>query len=89
MKLHPLTLKFDGDSSHLETLFQKDHFRASLPRNRAAMIVEALFYSGFGLLDYLLMPENKGMTWLIRRLKQAGLQLSPALMQDNNPYPDG
>jgi PAS domain S-box-containing protein len=66
MKLHPLTLKFAGDSSPLETLFQKDHFRASLPHNRAAMIVGALFYSGFGVLDHLLMPENKGMTWLIR-----------------------
>jgi hypothetical protein len=66
MKLHPLTLKFAAESSHLETPFQIEHFRASLPHNRAAMIVGALFYSVFGVLDYLLMPENKSVTWLIR-----------------------
>ncbi len=66
MKLHLPTLKFSGDSSNLETPFQSENFRASLPHNRAALIVGALFYSVFGILDMLLMPENKFTTWLIR-----------------------
>ncbi|PKN76727.1 MAG: hypothetical protein CVU52_03540, partial [Deltaproteobacteria bacterium HGW-Deltaproteobacteria-10] len=66
MKLNLLTLKFSGEWSNLEVPFQSNYFRASLPHNRAALIVGVLFYSAFGILDMLLMPENKSTTWLIR-----------------------
>lgn len=66
MKLHLLTLKFSGDSSNIETSFQHEYFRTSLPYNRAAMLVGAFFYSAFGILDMLLMPENKSTMWMIR-----------------------
>ena len=66
MKLHLLTLKFSGDSSGFETPFQCENFRASLPHNRAALIVGVIFYSVFGILDALLMPEKKSTIWLIR-----------------------
>ena len=66
MKLHLLTLKFSGDSAYLERLFQSENFRAALPHNRAAMIVGFLFYSAFGILDALLMPDYKSTIWLIR-----------------------
>ncbi|PKN35989.1 MAG: hypothetical protein CVU61_00365 [Deltaproteobacteria bacterium HGW-Deltaproteobacteria-19] len=66
MKLHLLTLKFSGDSSNIETSFQREYFRSSLSHNRAAMLVGAFFYSAFGILDMLLMPENKSTMWMIR-----------------------
>lgn len=66
MKVHLLTLKFSGDSSNIEAPFQGEYFRASLPHNRAALVVGALFYTAFGILDYLIMPENKSTPWLIR-----------------------
>ncbi len=66
MKLHPLTLRFSGDSSDLETPFQYENIRASLPHNRAALVVALIFYSIFGILDVLLMPENKSTAWFIR-----------------------
>ncbi|PKN20869.1 MAG: hypothetical protein CVU71_03570 [Deltaproteobacteria bacterium HGW-Deltaproteobacteria-6] len=66
MNLHLLTLKFSGDSADLEKPFQREYFRASLPHNRAALIIGLLFYSAFGILDLLLMPEHKSTIWLIR-----------------------
>jgi PAS domain S-box-containing protein len=66
MKLSLLTLKFSGESSSLEVPFKSEYFRASLPHNRAALIVGALFYSVFGILDMLLMPETKSAIWLVR-----------------------
>ncbi len=66
MNLHPLTLKFSGESSHLEELFQHDFFRASLRINRAALLIAVLFYSLFGILDALLMPEKRADIWFIR-----------------------
>jgi diguanylate cyclase (GGDEF)-like protein/PAS domain S-box-containing protein len=66
MKMNLLTLKFSGDSSHLEKQFQRRNFHDSLFQNRAALIIGLVFYSAFGILDMLLMPESKSATWLIR-----------------------
>jgi two-component system, cell cycle sensor histidine kinase and response regulator CckA len=66
MTLNLLTLKFSGDSANLERPFQNENFKAALPHNRAAMIVGFLFYSAFGLLDWLLMPDYKYSIWMIR-----------------------
>ncbi len=66
MHLNLLTLKFSGDSLHLEPLFENRNFRDSLFQNRAALIIGGIFYSAFGILDMLIMPEIKGEAWLIR-----------------------
>lgn len=66
MKLNLLTLKFSGDCSHLEKPFETRNFQDSLSQNRAALIIGAVFYSGFAILDMLVMPEEKYTAWLIR-----------------------
>jgi diguanylate cyclase (GGDEF)-like protein/PAS domain S-box-containing protein len=66
MKLHPLTLKFSGESSNLEAPFLSYYYRMSLPQLRRFLFLGALFYALFGILDALLMPEQKNITWFIR-----------------------
>ena len=66
MKLHPLTLRFYGESAHLEEQFQKEHLLASLTHYRVALLIALVFYSAFGILDFLLMPEKIAVTWFIR-----------------------
>ena len=66
MKLNLLTLKFSGDSSKLEAPFLSDYYRVSLPHIRISLVLGALLYTIFGILDALLMPEQKQTMWLIR-----------------------
>ena len=66
MKLHLLTLKFSGNLSKLEAPFLSDYYRVSLPHIRISLILGAIFYAAFGILDALLMPEQKSTIWLIR-----------------------
>lgn len=66
MKINLLTLKFSGDSSRLEKQFESRNFHDSLFQNRAALIIGVVFYSAFGILDMLLMPQSAAATWLIR-----------------------
>jgi HD-GYP domain-containing protein (c-di-GMP phosphodiesterase class II) len=66
MKLHPLTLKFSGESSHLEEPFLNDYYKSSLSHVRILLILGALIYAAFGILDALLMPEQMFTIWLIR-----------------------
>jgi extracellular factor (EF) 3-hydroxypalmitic acid methyl ester biosynthesis protein len=66
MKLHPLTLKFSGESSKLEVPFLTDYYRVSLSHIRISLILGALLYSAFGILDAILMPEQKSTMWFIR-----------------------
>jgi diguanylate cyclase (GGDEF)-like protein/PAS domain S-box-containing protein len=66
MKLHPLTLKFYGQYSYLETPFLSHYYRVSLPQLRRFLVLGALLYAFFGILDALLMPEKKYIMWFIR-----------------------
>ncbi len=66
MKINKLTLKFSGELAPLEGSFQKNFYLASLPHIRIAMILGAVFYSSFGILDAILMPEQKYATWFVR-----------------------
>jgi diguanylate cyclase (GGDEF)-like protein/PAS domain S-box-containing protein len=66
MKLNPLTLKFSGESSNLEEHFQRYYYRESLFQLRIVLILGALLYALFGILDALLMPEQKYIIWFIR-----------------------
>jgi diguanylate cyclase (GGDEF)-like protein/PAS domain S-box-containing protein len=66
MKLHPLTLKFSGESSKLEAPFLRYYYRVSLPQIRIFLVLGALLYATFGVLDALLMPQQKTTIWFIR-----------------------
>jgi extracellular factor (EF) 3-hydroxypalmitic acid methyl ester biosynthesis protein len=66
MKLHPLTLKFSGESSKLEAPFLSYYYRKSLPQIRRFLILGAILYAFFGILDAVLMPEKKYTLWFIR-----------------------
>jgi len=66
MKLHLLTLKFSGESSKLEAPFLSYYYRMSLPQIRRFIVLGALVYAFFGILDALLMPELKSIMWFIR-----------------------
>jgi diguanylate cyclase (GGDEF)-like protein/PAS domain S-box-containing protein len=66
MKLHLLTLKFAGNSSKLEAPFLSDYYRVSLLPIRISLVLGAIFYASFGILDVVLMPEQKYTIWLIR-----------------------
>jgi len=66
MKLHPLTLKFSGESSKLEAPFLSYYYRMSLPQLRIFLILGSLLYASFGILDAILMPEQKYTIWFIR-----------------------
>jgi len=59
MKLHWLTLKFSGNESQLEAPFLSDYYRVSLPLIRLSLVLAMIFYGAFGILDALLMPEQK------------------------------
>jgi len=65
-KLHPLTLKFSGESSKLEDPFLHNYYKVSLLPVRIFLILGAILYAAFGILDALLMPEQKFIIWLIR-----------------------
>ena len=58
MKLHRLTLKFSGESSHLEEPFLDHYYKASLIQIRIFVFLGALAYSAFGIMDVLLIPEQ-------------------------------
>jgi diguanylate cyclase (GGDEF)-like protein/PAS domain S-box-containing protein len=66
MKLHPLTLKFSGESSKLEAPFLSYYYRMSVPQLRIFLILGSLLYASFGILDAILMPEQKYTIWFIR-----------------------
>jgi HD-GYP domain-containing protein (c-di-GMP phosphodiesterase class II)/phage shock protein PspC (stress-responsive transcriptional regulator) len=66
MKLNPLTLKFSGASSNLEEPFLDNYYKASISQVRIMMILGAVIYAGFGVLDAFLMPEQMFSIWAIR-----------------------
>jgi diguanylate cyclase (GGDEF)-like protein/PAS domain S-box-containing protein len=66
IKLHPITLKFSGDSFYLEDLFLKDYYKISLSQIRLFLVLGAVLYAAFGVLDALLMPQQKFIIWFIR-----------------------
>lgn len=66
MKLHPLTLQFTGESSSLEEPFLKDYYKISLSPIRLFLILGSVPYVAFGVLDALLMPQQRFMIWLVR-----------------------
>ena len=66
MRLNPLTLKFSGESWHLEEPFLEDYYKVSLTHVRVLLILGAVLYGAFGVLDAIVMPKQMYSMWLIR-----------------------
>lgn len=66
MQINRLTLKFSGELSNLEAPFLKEYYTSSLPHIRMMMILGAMLYAAFGVLDILLMPQQVVALWIIR-----------------------
>ena len=66
MKLNPVTLKFSGSISHLEPSFFLDYTKNSLVHIRLALVLGCFFFAIFGVLDGILIPAQKHLTWAIR-----------------------
>ena len=64
--MNPLTLGFSGSMAHLEPLFQRTYLENNLTHMRVGIILAAALYALFGLLDVLLIPDQKALTWTIR-----------------------
>ncbi len=59
-----LSLKFIDKS--LEEDFRKDYFIKSLSKHRAALVMATFLYAVFGLLDWIIIPEQRYACWIIR-----------------------
>jgi two-component system, cell cycle sensor histidine kinase and response regulator CckA len=66
MQLNWLTLAFTGSSAALEKPFHSYYIKDTLPHIRIGLLMGILMYGGFGILDALLLPDQKHLTWLIR-----------------------
>jgi len=66
IKLHPITLRFTGESSHLEEAFLRYYYKISLSQIRLFLVMGAVLYASFGVLDALLMPQQKFIIWFVR-----------------------
>jgi len=66
MKLSALTLSFAGKDAALEPVFIEEYYQYCLKQVRLAMLAAIFFYSIFGLLDAVLVPEKKNILWMIR-----------------------
>lgn len=66
MRLNPLNLTFAGEWTHLEKNFLRDYTAKSIKYIRLAFLLGLFFYSIFGILDAILMPEKKAILWFIR-----------------------
>ena len=59
-----LTLRFSGD---MEQAFLDEYFPKSLMQLRVALVVGLLLFASYGILDVLIVPENKKVVaWIIR-----------------------
>ena len=58
-----VTLSFEKGA---ERAFQEDYYRKSLRHVRVAILLAMAYYAAFGILDALLVPEEKHWLWVIR-----------------------
>lgn len=59
-----LCLKFSDE--HIEEEFRTEYFTKSLKKHRAALLIGTFLYAAFGFLDWIVIPENYHVCWLIR-----------------------
>jgi signal transduction histidine kinase len=66
MHLNWASLRFTGSTKLLEKPFQRYNVAHSLLQVRIALVAAILMYSIFGILDALVIPSAKHVTWFIR-----------------------
>jgi two-component system cell cycle sensor histidine kinase/response regulator CckA len=66
IQLNWLSLRFTGATAMLEAPFRAHFTTHNLLQIRVALLMGALMYGFFGILDALLLPQHKHITWLIR-----------------------
>jgi signal transduction histidine kinase/CheY-like chemotaxis protein len=66
MNLNWLSLRFTGATAVLEAPFQVHFITHNLLQIRVALFMGALMYGFFGILDALVLPQQKQIAWLIR-----------------------
>ena len=68
MHLNPFNLHFSGSIKHLERIYQQEYLKNSLVHIRIALVLGCLIYAIFGVLDAILLPDEKYFIWAIRYL---------------------
>ena len=66
VRMHPVTLRFDDKD--LEREFHEEYFARTLTQVRLALIVGALLYGIYGIVDFWLAPLQRTTIWMIRYL---------------------
>jgi hypothetical protein len=62
-RMHPLTLRFDGDR---EGEFTAEYFERTLVQVRLAFLLALALYTVFGVLDTWTAPAERNRLWFIR-----------------------
>ena len=65
-EIHPINLTFQGDCKEMEQEYIPDYSNKSLQTIRVSLLLAAIFYAIFGLLDAKLLPDMKSLLWLVR-----------------------
>jgi CheY-like chemotaxis protein len=66
MRIHPLTLNFNGPHQVLESAFRQHYFQSTLRQVRIALVAAAFFYSIYGIVDAIAAPQDKCLFWMLR-----------------------
>ena len=66
MHLNRLTLRFSGPMAGLEAPYREHYLLQTLFQIRISFILGALMFGIFGILDALVLGEERNFTWLIR-----------------------
>ncbi len=66
MQLNPVSLRFTGAYADLEAPYQQDYLAKSLKHIRIAIVLGTTLFALFGILDAILIPDHKHLTWTIR-----------------------
>ena len=66
VRMHPITLRFDDKD--LEREFQEEYYERTLTQVRLALVVGALLYGLYGIVDFWLAPLQRTTIWAIRYL---------------------
>jgi len=66
VSLNPVTLSFNGQYAFLEDVFRRKYFPGSLKRIRMVLLFGILAYDLFGILDSLIVPDQRRFFWILR-----------------------
>ncbi|MCF8127368.1 MAG: response regulator [Deltaproteobacteria bacterium] len=66
MHLNRLSLRFSGPMTGLEKPYREHYLVQTLSQIRISFILGALMFGFFGILDALVLPQHRHITWLIR-----------------------